>query len=480
MKRLEELIKNLKPEFLHRPETPIAGLTADSREVKPGDAFVACRGTSADGHSFIPQAIKAGAAAIIAEKKLDLPENIAQVVLPDTRKALPEIASAFYDYPEKDLTLIGITGTNGKTSATYFIYQIFRALTGQAGLIGTVFYDTGLGLEKASLTTPGPVKLRALLANIRKAGYRHVVMEVSSHALDQDRVAGLAYQVAGFTNLSRDHLDYHGTMEGYFQAKKKLFTKYLRASGQAVINVANPWGRRLAQEISAPVIKIGEELRGMVTERSRAGYSFRLEFGHHKHSLATTLYGDFQLENLLMAIGCCLALGFSFKDILSCSRELKPPPGRLELIGQKNGALIFVDYAHTPEALAVALKSLKPIARRLIVLFGCGGDRDKGKRPLMGKVAEELAHVVILTSDNPRGESPEDIINDILAGMENSPFLIEPHREEAISTAVSILREGDVLLVAGKGHEDYQEISGKRIPFSDREFLRALLAEEAA
>ncbi|AEH44320.1 UDP-N-acetylmuramyl-tripeptide synthetase [Thermodesulfatator indicus DSM 15286] len=480
MKRLEELIKNLRPEFLHRPETPIAGLTDDSREVKPGYAFVACRGTSADGHKFIPQALEAGAVAILAERKLDLPDNIAQVVLPDTRKALPELASAFYDYPEKDLIFIGVTGTNGKTSVTYFLYQILVKLTGGVGLIGTIFYDTGLGLSRASLTTPGPVKLRALLAAMRQADYRHVVMEVSSHALDQDRVAGLAYHVAGFTNLSRDHLDYHGTMEAYYQAKKKLFTEYLRASGQAVINVANPWGRRLAEEISAPVIKIGEDLRGMVTERSQAGYSFLLEYGHQKYPLATTLYGDFQLENLLIAIGCGLALGFSFEDLLSCSRELKPPPGRLEPVGQKNGALIFVDYAHTPEALAVALKSLKPMARRLIVLFGCGGDRDKGKRPLMGQVAEDLADIVILTSDNPRSEKPEDIINDIMAGMKKTPFLVEPDRYQAMVKAVSALEKGDVLLVAGKGHEDYQEISGKRIPFSDREVLRELLTEEEA
>ncbi len=480
MKKVKDLLKNLEVLYVRGEETALGGISDDSREVKPGFAFVACRGGNVDGHRFISEAIKAGATAIFAEEKIDLPEDVALVVLPDTKKALPELARAHFGAPEEKLTLIGVTGTNGKTSVTFFIHQLLGLLGQPSGLIGTIFYDTGIRKEKASHTTPGPIKLRRLLREMLDAGLSHVVMEVSSHALAQGRVAGLSFDVAAFTNLSRDHLDYHRDMEAYFQAKKKLFTTHLKASGQAVVNVASTWGRRLAQELSAPVIKIGEDLGGMVTQRSRAGYSFLLVYGQKQQSLATTLYGDFQLENLLMATGCGLALGFSFEEIVPLLPKLKAPPGRLELIGEKNGALIFVDYAHTPEALKGALMSLRPVAKRLLVLFGCGGDRDQGKRPLMGQIAEAHADQVILTSDNPRSEDPQKIINDILKGMKSKPVLVEPDRREAIWAALSLLREGDILLIAGKGHEDYQEIAGKRYPFSDAQLVREFLTREAA
>ncbi len=476
---LKELVAPLKPKILRHPEVEIRGLSDDSRRVKPGFAFIGVPGLRHHGQEFVEEALRRGARAVIAEKEIPLPQGTGLAVFENTKEVLPLLAARFYGFPERGLSLIGITGTNGKTSVAFFVRHLLTSLGEKTGLLGTVAYFCGEEAEPALHTTPGPLKLRALLARMRAKRVSKVVMEVSSHALSQGRVEGLSFEVAAFTNLSRDHLDYHGHMEAYFAAKCLLFEKYLSPQGKAVINVSDAWGRKLLARLSQPVIKVGEDLRGMVCQRSWQGFSFLLAFGSQEYRLATTLFGDFQLENLLLACACGLALGYPFAEVVKALEGVKAPCGRLELVSEKRGALVFVDYAHTPEALKRALATLRPLARRLLVVFGCGGERDRGKRPLMGMVAEEIADQVILTSDNPRGEDPQKILADIVSGMKSSPLIIEDRRE-AIAEALSLLKRGDILLVAGKGHETYQEIAGKRYPFADQAVIREVLAEEAA
>jgi len=348
--------------------------------------------------------------------------------------------------------------------------------------LGTIHYDLGERRLPARETTPGVIRLHRYLAEMVKNNLTHAVMEVSSHALDQGRVEEIFFQVAVFTNLSRDHLDYHPDMEAYFQAKRKLFKRYLVPQGKAVVNVSDPWGQRLASELGAQAIRVGEgaPLCGSVALRGTEGYRFVLEYQGQKYSLPTRLYGDFQLDNLLLTVAVGLALGFSFEEVASALIGISAPPGRLELVSCWRGGLVFVDYAHTPEALDGALKSLRPLVQnRLLCVFGCGGERDPGKRPLMGEVAARLSDLVILTSDNPRGEDPEAIVAQIKSGFppHKTPRVIL-ERREAIHTALRTLAPGDVLLIAGKGHEDYQEIAGTRQPFSDQAVVREFVLTE--
>ncbi len=483
MKTLKSLFQKIPYLQLRRPETQISGLTDDSRDVRPGDLFVACRGLNHDGHDFIPQALEKGAIAIVSERSVELPEDVGFVLVKNSRDILGEIASSFYDSPSERLTLVGITGTNGKTSTAWFIRYMLSKLGFKVGLLGTIHYDLGRRILPAKETSPPPIRLHRYLAEMVSSNISHVVMEVSSHALDQKRLESLSFQVAGFTNLSRDHLDYHHCIEKYFEAKTRLFRDYLDLYGKAVINVSDKWGRKLLEIVGKKAITVGRgsSLNGKVLARLPDGYSFLIKFKEKEIVLSTKLYGDFQLENLLIAVATGIALNLDFEDLVDALSDVQAPPGRLELVGKKHDAFIFVDYAHTPHALAKALESLRPfVSNRLFCVFGCGGDRDRGKRSLMGKVALELADQVILTSDNPRNEDPNIIIADILSGMNGATPLVIPDRREAIFEAISRLRPGDVLLVAGKGHEDYQEIKGRRYPFSDQKLIREFLAMEAA
>jgi len=485
MKRLKDLLSRdeVLEEYMVNWDEEITGISDHSQSVKEGYIFVARRGTKLNGKEFIPEAIKRGAKLIIQEDSIDLDLYAPQIRLKDFKETLGKLLSRFYDYPQNSITLVGITGTNGKTSSTFFIKALSSALGVKSGYIGSIYYDVGEVLPSRE-TTPSSFELFPFLKKAKDLGIKLLALEVSSHALDQDRIFGLNFSACGFTNLSRDHLDYHGDMESYFQAKKKLFTKYLKEDGAAVISFETEYGRRLFKELKASrpalrLIFVNDDFFRVALIRRTPFLELTMEIAGKTYNVKTRLVGDFQAKNLGVALGVLYALGFPVDDLVKALPNLTNPPGRLELVGEKNGAYVFVDYAHTPDALRSALESLAPLQRnRLIVLFGCGGNRDAGKRPLMGKVAEELSDLIILTSDNPRFEDPKMIIEDIKKGLTGmKPCYVWVDREEAIKSALEMLRAGDVLLIAGKGHEDYQEVQGKRIPFSDREVVKRLLSE---
>lgn len=485
MKFLKDIIKDVEilkvyPEDEKWLTIPVYGIADNSKEISEGYVFIARKGTNLKGEDFIPEAINRGAKVIVRETPIEpqkIPSGVYQIQVRDVKKALSQMALNFFDHPEKKLTLIGVTGTNGKTSVCYFTKTLLQSLGVKTGYIGTIFYEIERRIP-ATETTPSIIKLGWLMKEMVDKGFKACVMEVSSHALDQKRVEGLSFEIAGFTNLSRDHLDYHKTMEAYFQAKKLLFTDYLTPEGKVVLSFETEYGKRLYQELKTflPEDRIfivndgylRVEILGM-----EDGLEVELKFLEtgEVYRVKTSLFGEYQAKNLATTVGILTALGYPTEEIVLRLRELRNPVGRLELVAEFNGAKVFVDYAHTPSALEYALKSLLPLKKnRLVVVFGCGGNRDAGKRPLMGEVAETIADYVILTSDNPRFEEPEAIIDDIKKGLKGiKPCKVIPDRREAIEFAIRFLEEGDVLLIAGKGHETYQEIQGKRYPFSDQE-----------
>ena len=477
--RLEELLSGVEVlGFLGDPAVEITAVVEDSRLVRPGALFVARPGTREDGHRYIRQAVASGAAAVMRLDRLDPELPVAQILVKDSASGLARILSNFYGAPERKLRLVGITGTNGKSSVAWMLRGALRRLGRPAGLVGTLLYDTGARTEPARETTPGLTRLYGLLAEMVSSGVEAAFLEVSSHALDQRRVAGLTFEGAVFTNLSRDHLDYHRDLENYFQAKRRLLTEHLSPAGFAVINVADPWGRELAREISAPcILTVGQDFRAEILSRDR-GLTLRVREPEGEFEVRTRLFGDFQRENFLCAWAVLRGLGFSAGEVVRALSGAEAPPGRLEPVAEFRGGRVFVDYAHTPEALAAALRSLRALSpRRLVCLFGCGGNRDRGKRPLMGRVASELADLVYLTSDNPRFEDPQVIVREILRGMNGTRVRVILDRRRALEAAIAELSAGDVLLVAGKGHEDYQEIAGRRLPFSDAEEVKRIVGE---
>ncbi|MCS7081956.1 MAG: UDP-N-acetylmuramoyl-L-alanyl-D-glutamate--2,6-diaminopimelate ligase [Bacteroidetes bacterium] len=454
-------------------EQEVRDLVYDSRRVRPGSVFVALRGTQLDGHRFVEAAIRQGAVAVVVEV---LPEarapGVAYIQVPHTRRALAQLAAAYYGHPERRLRLVGVTGTNGKTTTTHLIQYALQQNGIPAGLIGTVRYDLVGEAQEAVHTTPESVELYGLLARIAQHGGRAAVMEVSSHALDQDRVWGLPFQVAVFTNLSRDHLDYHGSMEAYFAAKKKLFDG-LRPEAVAVYNADDPHGPAIVADTPARrVVSYGLQTpaayRAEVLEQGLSG--IRLRVGGRSYGFR--LVGRFNVYNLLAAWAAAVELGLEAHQVLAALSTCPSVRGRLERVRSADGVIGIVDYAHTPDALENVLRVLRaecPADGRLWVVFGCGGDRDRGKRPTMGQIAERYADRVVLTSDNPRTEDPEAIVQEILAGMAH-PERVERilDRREAIRFAALEARSGDVVLVAGKGHETYQVIGHEKRPFDDR------------
>jgi len=464
---------------------PLADLTADSRTVKLGSIFVAYPGTAQDGRAYIAEAISRGATAVIWERDgFSWKEawEIPNLGVENLRSRISEIAGDIYGNPSESLWMAGVTGTNGKTSVSQWIASALDHAGRRSAVIGTL--GNGLVGERveARNTTPDPIVLQRLLADYLRRGARNVAMEVSSHGLDQGRVTGIKYDAAVFTNLTRDHLDYHGSMESYGEAKARLFTA--RGVKHRIINADDDFGRELARRFPDAVTYATAQRQPHAAYRasnialSDAGVRFHVDSEWGRGEVHAGVLGAFNVSNVLAVLATLIAAGLSFDEAVNAIARLEPVPGRLEKVGGGSLPLVVVDYAHTPDALEKALEALRPAVaagHRLFCVFGCGGDRDPGKRPLMGTVAARLADHVVVTSDNPRSEEPAAIIQQVMAGAHGAEAIED--RQVAIFTAVHHATPGDVVLVAGKGHETYQEIAGLRHPFDDREVARAALAD---
>ncbi|MES2355791.1 MAG: UDP-N-acetylmuramoyl-L-alanyl-D-glutamate--2,6-diaminopimelate ligase [Pseudomonadota bacterium] len=464
---------------------PLKDIASDSREVKAGIAFAAFPGEGRDGRDFIPDAIGRNASAILCEARgfqWRSEWQVPHALIPELKQAIGAIASNVYGKPSEKLWTVGVTGTNGKTSCSTWIAEAFDMLGKRAGVIGTLGSGLVDNIVSGIHTTPDAVHLQRILADLVRQSATSVAMEASSHGLIQGRVNGVAFDVALFTNLSRDHLDYHGDMVAYGTAKARLFA--MPGLKHAVINIDDKFGEVLAEALedtSVPLTTYGIEhgdLAGMNVEFTSGGIRMDVTWNERQCRLESPLLGAFNAHNLLGVIGVLLASGISLEQAVQTASQLRSVPGRLQHLGGKNQPVVVIDYAHTPDALEKVLKTLRPAVEpdhKLICVFGCGGDRDRGKRPQMGAVAAELSDVVIVTSDNPRSESADAIIDDILAGVTSQNMNVMEDREHAIQQAISMARPGDVVLVAGKGHETYQEVHGVRRPFSDLDVAGAAL-----
>lgn len=458
----------------------IAGLTADSRVVEPGFLFAALPGVKADGMNFARAAVEKGAAAIVTESEPNEEFGIPVIRVPDARSALAKIAARFY--PRQPKIIAAVTGTNGKTSVASFLRQIWAALDYPAASLGTVGLVSPKGEEYSNLTTPDPIALHRIIDRLTGEGVTHLALEASSHGLDQHRLDGLKLSAGGFTNITRDHLDYHRSFDDYRTAKLKLFSEVLPDRAGAVISADSEGAEAFIAAARARGLKLltvgakGADIHLFASERAGFSQKLHLRYGDEDYRLTLPLAGAFQVENALVAAGLAIVTGGKPDKVFSALENLKGASGRLEHVGERDGATVIVDYAHTPDALANALSALRPYARgRLIALFGAGGDRDPGKRPLMGAVAHDKADSVIVTDDNPRSEEPAAIRRQILAAAPGAREIGD--RGEAIATAVKELKSGDVLLVAGKGHETGQIVKDRILPFSDHEAIRAALKD---
>jgi UDP-N-acetylmuramoyl-L-alanyl-D-glutamate--2,6-diaminopimelate ligase len=466
-------------------EIGVHGVTADSRNVKRGDVFVAIAGGKADGFRFIDSAIAAGAAAIAAERTpaTSLPNEIGFMRVANARRALASIAAKFY--PRQPATIAAVTGTSGKTSVVAFLRQVWKTNGHCAASVGTVGIVSPHGERYGALTTPDPIELHRSLDALAGEGVTHLAIEASSHGLDQYRLDGLRITAAGFTNITRDHLDYHPSFEAYFAAKLRLFEDLLPKGAAAVIDVDHDHAQDVSAAAAARGLAIttvgrnGKQIRLIDASRDGFGQVLQIEHRGKRYRVRLPLAGEFQAENALVAAGLAIASGDEAGAVFAALERLEGAKGRLERAGESRGGQIFVDYAHKPDALAKALDALRPYATgRLVVLFGAGGDRDRGKRPLMGAVAAAKANRVIVTDDNPRSEDAAAIRAAIIAA---APGAIEiGDRREAIRRAIAELRDGDILLIAGKGHETGQIIGDRIIPFSDHEAVAAAVKELAA
>lgn len=473
------MLTNFNQQFL--------GVTADSRKVQAGSLFLAYPGAKSDGRDFIPQAIQAGATAVLWEKDgftWDAEWQVQNLSVSGLKSQVGEIAAEYYDHPSSKLSMIGVTGTNGKTSVSQWVAQCLAILDKKTAVLGTIgngfVGKEANALAEATNTTPDAILLQEMLANYLKQGADAVAMEVSSHGLDQGRVSGVAFDIAILTNLSRDHLDYHQTMEAYAAAKQKLFD--WQGLSMAILNVDDAFGQSVAQSLkqkNKPFMTYGigsGDICATELKLNDAGLRMQVKTPKGNALIKASVLGRFNAYNVLAVLGAMLALDVSLANAVAAIAQIKPVLGRMQQFGGGELPLVVIDYAHTPDALEKVLSTLKeqvPATNKLICVFGCGGDRDAGKRPLMGSIAHQLADNVVVTSDNPRSENSQAIIQQIMAGM-TGVYAVEPDREAAISMAVRAASKGDIVLVAGKGHEDYQEIAGVKYPFSD-----ALVAQAA-
>lgn len=467
------------------PDCSVTGISVDSREVKPGHLFIGMPGENSDGRAFTSNAIENGAVALLLEAEASANESVEGVPvlqLQNLRQHVGLILNRFYGFPSSQIKVIGITGTNGKTTCTQLLGRILDRPDQRCAIIGTLGNGFPGELETATHTTPDVATVHRLLSDFVAQGAHAVCMEVSSHALEQNRVAGINFNIAVFTNLTRDHLDYHGDMESYAAAKARLFA--VDGLEVAVINLDDEFGRQLAAGLrEVEVVGFGISRGYMRAENIHAqteGTAMTLLIGENRYDVRSGVYGEFNVSNLL-AVACVLkALEWTDEEIIAALSKTAPVPGRMERFGHaETGPVVVVDYAHTPDALQHALTALRAHTQgTLWCVFGCGGDRDRGKRPLMGKVADELADLVVLTDDNPRTESPEQIIEEIEQGMVRPHHVTRP-RERAVRETIAEAEVSDLILLAGKGHEDYQEIGKQRLHYSDRELVREILGEVA-
>lgn len=485
-----KLFQTVYGQMVVTQDITIANVHYDSRKVGVNDCFVAIRGSRSDGHQFVHDAISSGAKAVVIEDDATVPDalcmhtGVIKIVVSDTRRALAQIAANFYGRPADRLTIVGVTGTNGKTTTSNLLRSLFTEGGKKCGVIGTIEYVVGDKVFPATHTTPESLELHQLFSAMEAAGCTAVSMEVSSHALDQKRVEGIRFAAALFSNLTQDHLDYHGTMEQYFLAKKKLFDG-LDAKAYAVVNKDDAYGEKIVQDTRARVVMYSfqteADVFGRISGMDMSGTIIEVNAFGRKFILRTPLVGRFNAYNVLSAVATGVAFGFSEETIQRAIGTVSNVRGRFERIPSPEGWTAIIDYAHTPDALEKCLRTIAevmPKERRgkIITVFGAGGDRDKTKRPLMGKVASELSDVVVVTSDNPRSEEPEAIMKDIERGIVSSSEIYrEVDRRKAIEFAVKLAQSGDVILIAGKGHEEYQIIGTEKKHFSDREVVESLL-----
>lgn len=487
MRLLSELLEGV--EVLHVQGTQqlmVQHIAMDSREARPGGMFIAAKGTRSDGHMFIDNAIQNGARVIVCETPpVGLPAEVVCVKVPQAAKALGIIAHNFYGKPTMHLKLVGVTGTNGKTTVATLLYHLMQDMLGQkAGLISTVEYKVGHETFPSTHTTPDPVSLNRLLAEMLEAGCAYGFMEVSSHAIDQDRVHGLRFTGGIFTNISHDHLDYHGDFLTYIKVKKRFFDE-LSPDAFAVINADDPRSEFMVQNCSAKVSKYSlhklADFKAKVLANEITGLHLKID----DVEMHTRLVGEFNAWNLLAAYGAAVCLGIDRHEAITALSALGPVAGRFDILSHPgSGVHAIVDYAHTPDALEKVLHTLRDIVQppaRLIAIAGCGGDRDKTKRPIMGRIAASMSDLAILTSDNPRSENPEHILDMMMEGVDQTQrghvYRITDRRE-AIRTAVRMARKGDTILIAGKGHETYQEIQGVKYPFDDKKVVQDALFKD--
>lgn len=459
----------------------IEGIAYNSRNVQKGYVFVCITGFKTDGHKYAPDAVDKGASAIIVEKDIDLPEGVTVIRVKDTRKALALMSAAYFGYPSRKLRLIGVTGTNGKTTSTYLIKSILDRAGYKTGLIGTISNIIGKKVIDSKNTTPESYDLQNMFYEMAQENIDYCVMEVSSHSLALERVAGCQFDVGIFTNLTRDHLDFHKTFENYLNAKLKLFSQ----SGIAAVNIDDQYGDRVLNSIHIPAVTYSEkkdsDIRAEDLKITSRYSSFTLKYKDKKMEIKLPLPGRFNVYNALSAASACICEGIPLNIIKEGLESVRGVPGRSEVIDSGRGFTIIIDYAHTPDGLQNILNTIHEYAKsRIITLFGCGGDRDKTKRPIMGEIAGKLSDICIVTSDNPRTEDPESIIKDILPGVEKSgvDFKVITNRKEAIKAALSIAGKDDIVLIAGKGHETYQVLKQGKIHFDEREIVRDILNEK--
>jgi len=481
-------IKNFKGDF----DLEISGVSFDSNKVKEGFLFVALTGENTDGHKYLESAVRNGAKALIVEKAPDKDyKDVTVIEVIDSRLSLAIVSANFFEHPTKDLTLIGITGTNGKTTITYLLESIWNEEGKNSGIIGTIDYRYGKNKLQSSMTTPESLDLMGMFRKMKDSGVDTVAMEVSSHAIDKERVRECHFDVGVFTNLTQDHLDYHGSMGNYLEVKKRLFTEFLAESDKknkfSIINIDDPFGAQIVNDApdNVATYSINNKtaiIHAVSSKITGDGIEAIINTPEGSLEVKSALFGEHNLSNILAAVATTISLGSPTRAIEKGISNISFVPGRLEGIPNKCGVKVLVDYAHTPDALKNVLQAVRPLTKgNLILVFGCGGDRDNAKRPLMGMIGKELSDILIVTSDNPRTEDPEIIIDQIeegvlRAGEDNKPYHRITDRTAAIKQAIRTAKKNDTVLIAGKGHEDYQIMGTTKYPFDDREIARESLS----